>query len=127
MMFDVEGFFRAVLEQDEVALRSFFKPDAAVRWHCSNECFTVDEYIRANCEYPGRWLGELERQERVGELIIAAARVWPTDCSASFHVCSFIRLDGGQIAELDEYWADDGPAPDWRREMKLGKAIRLEE
>lgn len=126
-MFDVCAFFRAVVEQDENKLRACFLPGAVVRWHCSNESFSVDEYIRANCDYPGAWEGKLERVERAGELIITAARIWPSDRSASFHVCSFIRLEDGKIAELDEYWADDGPAPDWRREMKLGKAIRLEE
>lgn len=123
MIFDVHAFFSAVIRQDENALREFFIPGAAVRWHCSNELFTVEEYIRANCDYPGDWHGELERVENMDALVVTAARVWPKDASASFHVCSFIRLEGGRIAGLDEYWADDGPAPDWRREMNIGKPI----
>lgn len=121
---NIQDFFSAVLHQDAAALRTFFRPDADVRWHCSNECFTVEEYIRANCEYPGDWDGEVERIEQAGATVVAAARVWPRDKSAFFHVVSFITLRDGLIAEMDEYWADDGPAPEWRREMGIGKRIR---
>ena len=41
----------------------------------------------------------------------------------SFHVVSFIRLENGLIKELTEYWSDDGEAPEWRKEMKIGKPI----
>ena len=48
---DVCSFIKAVLAQDENTIRSFFHKDAYVNWHCSNEHFTVDEFIIANCEY----------------------------------------------------------------------------
>ena len=121
---DIQKFFTAVLTQNPEALHSFFRPDAAVRWHCTNERFTAEEYIRANCEYPGDWEGELERVESFGDSIITAARVWPRDRSASFHAVSFIKLRGGLIVELDEYWADDVPAPEWRQAMGIGERIR---
>ena len=47
---DVCSFIKAVLAQDENTIRSFFHKDAYVNWHCSNEHFTVDEFIIANCE-----------------------------------------------------------------------------
>ena len=56
---DIHAFWKAVLEQDAVALPAFFTEDAVIRWHCSGEQFTVAEYVRANCEYPGRWAGEM--------------------------------------------------------------------
>jgi len=28
------------------------------------------------------------------------------------------------IAEMDEYWGDDGDAPEWRRQMGIGKRIK---
>ncbi len=121
---NIQNFFSAVLRQDAADLRAYFEPNAQVRWHCSNECFTVEEYIRANCEYPGDWDGELERIEQAGDTIIAAARVWPRDKTAFFHVVSFIRLRDGLISEMDEYWSDDGPAPGWRQEMGIGERIR---
>lgn len=62
--------------------------------------------------------------ERTGDLIITAVRVFPKDKAASFHVVSFIRVEDEQIRSMDEYWADDGDAPQWRRELKIGTAIR---
>lgn len=120
---DLELFFQAVLRQDAALLRSFFHEDAVIHWHCTNECFTVEEYIRANCEYPGQWDGIIERMEERDSLWIMACRVYPTDKSVSFHVVSFIRLAGEKIAALDEYWADDGLPPMWRRQMSIGKPI----
>lgn len=121
---DVHAFFHAVLVQDAQALRAFFHADARVEWPCSNERFTLEEYIRANCEYPGDWDGAVERVSRTDDEIIMACRVTPKDRSASFHVVSFLRMREGKIAHMTEYWADDGPAPAWRQEMRIGSPIR---
>lgn len=121
---DINRFWRDVLAQDRDAIREYFASDAWVNWHCTNERFTVEEYIQANCDYPGDWDGEIERMERTGDLIVTAVRVFPKDKSASFHVVSFIRVEDEQIRSMDEYWADDGDAPQWRRELKIGKPIR---
>lgn len=121
---DWNAFWRDVLSQNRASLPSYFCPDAVVRWHCTNECFTVEEYIRANCDYPGDWDGDLERVEALGATTVLAGRVYPTDRSTSFHVVSLIRQRDGRICEMDEYWADDGDAPEWRRKMKIGKPIR---
>ena len=121
---DIGAFWEAVLSQDRKALAEYFCRDAVIRWHCSNERFTVEEYIRANCGYPGEWTGEIERVEEAENTVITAVHVFPKDGSASFHVTSFLRLKGGRIQELDEYWADDGEAPDWRRKMNIGTKIR---
>lgn len=123
-MFDADGFFRAVIVQDADALRAFFQPDAWVEWPCTNEHFTVEEYIRANCEYPGDWGGEIERLAPAPDGFIMAARVYLKDRNASFHAASFVTLREGKIASMAEYWADDGQPPDWRREMKIGKPIK---
>lgn len=123
-MMDVQVFWDAVLRQDAIEMAKHLHPDAVIRWHASNEMFTVAEYIRANCEYPGDWTGEIERVECMGDVVVTAVRVWPRDCSASFHVVSFMQLREGRIAVLDEYWCDDGPAPAWRQKMHIGKPIR---
>ena len=104
--------------------REYFQADAYVNWHCSNEHFTVEEFIRANCDYPGDWDGEVEKIVTTGDMIITATQVYPKDCSASFHVTSFIKLKDGKIAAMDEYWADDGEAPKWRQDMKIGRKIK---
>jgi hypothetical protein len=121
---DIRLFWKDVLSQNQQSLRGYFHEDAVIRWHCSNELFTVPEYIRANCEYPGQWAGEIERVEESAGLIITAVRVFPADNSSSFHVVSFCKIKNGLIAEMDEYWADDGVAPEWRRRMNIGKPLR---
>ena len=119
---DVTGFWRAVLDQDAAAIRRYFAPDAQVRWPCTGERFTVEEFLRANCEYPGDWDGAVERTERLGDLWITVTRVWSQDRTLRFHVTSFLRTTGGRITELEEFWAEDGAAPQWRRDMGIGTA-----
>ena len=55
---DAEKFWQAVVRQDARQLKEYFAADAQIRWHNTNELFTADEFIRANCAYPGRWGGE---------------------------------------------------------------------
>ena len=85
---------------------------------------TVDEYIIANCEYPGEWDGIVERVEIVNDLIITVVRIYPKDKSASFHVTSFIQTENDKITAMDEYYADDGIAPQWRLDKNIGTAIK---
>ena len=121
---NIQKFWSDVLAQRADAIREFFHVDAHVNWHCTNEHFTVDEFIRANCEYPGDWDGEVEKIVVTDDIVITATRVYPNDCSASFHVTSFINLKDDKIAAMDEYWSDDGEAPKWRQDMKIGRKIK---
>ena len=121
---DIKQFWNAVLAQDKDSIRMFFCDDAHVNWHCTNEHFTVEEFIMANCEYPGEWDGEVERIENAGDIVITATHVYPKDKSMSFHVISFIRIKQGKIISVDEYWADDGDAPRWRQELRVGRPIK---
>lgn len=125
-MFEFEAFFKAVLEQNAQELRTFFRPDAGVDWPCTNERFTLEEYIRANCEYPGQWDGEIEDMMCTGERIVAAVRVFPRERIASYHAVSFLRLQEDRIASMVEYWSDDSAPPQWRQKMKIGRPIRRE-
>ena len=120
---DIRKFWKDVLEQNEEKLFDYFHKDAVIRWHCSNELFTVSEYIRANCEYPGKWTGEIERIEETDDKIITAVKVFPADKSSFFHVVSFFRIENELIEEMDEYWADDSEVPEWRRKLELGRKI----
>ena len=105
-------------------MATYFSPDALIRWHNTNELFTVAEFIRANCEYPGAWNGEIEQICHTGTHIITAVHVFTRDKSMHFHVTSFMQIENGQITTLDEYWGDDGPAPAWRQTMKIGRKIK---
>lgn len=120
---EIQQFWQDVLRQDEEAIRTYFHKDASIKWHCTNEVFNVDEFIKANCEYPGDWDGKVERIEKINDLLITITHIYPKDHASSFHVTSFIQLKDNLIQSLDEYWADDGEAPAWRKEMKIGASI----
>ena len=121
---NIYGFWRDVLEQKADAIRGYFDKNAYVNWHCTNEHFTTEEFILANCEYPGNWDGEVERVEEVKDGLITVTHVYSQDRTLSFHVTSFIKILNGKIAAVDEYWADDGTAPKWRLEKHIGTAIK---
>lgn len=121
---DILQYWRVVLKQDREGIRAFFHDNAYVNWHCTNEHFTVDEFIQANCEYPGDWNGEIERVDNLNNLMITVTHVFPIDKSMSFHVVSFISIVDDKIISIDEYWSDDGDAPSWRQEMNIGVAIK---
>lgn len=121
---NIQDFWDAVLRQDAERVRAYFWDNAYVNWHCTNERFTVEEYIRANCEYPGDWDGVIERTETIGDLTVTAVNVYAKDRSISFHVVSFLKIEEDRIRFLDEYWGDDGAPPRWRQEMNIGVPIR---
>lgn len=120
---DIKKYWQAVLCQNPGAMEEFFEKEACVNWHNTNEHFSADEFIRVNCEYPGQWDGELVRIEQIGDLIITVAHVWEKEKKVSFHVTSFIRTENDKIKTVDEYWGDDGAAPEWRREKRIGGPI----
>lgn len=121
---DIEKYWKCCQEQDADRLKCFFSPHAYINWHNTNEHFTVDEFIVANCEYPGKWGATIERTEHWGDLIICVACVRSLDTSSSFHVTSFIKTENGLIASIDEYWGNDGMVPQWRLDKKIGRTIR---
>lgn len=117
-------FWQDVANQNANNLQNYFLSNATIKWHNTNEQFSVEEYIRANCEYPGDWCGEVERIELVGNLGITATRVWLSDNSASFHATSFFEFIDDKVISLNEYWGDDGVAPQWRLDKEIGKPIK---
>lgn len=121
---DIYDFWKSILIQDEKKIRKYFHENAYINWHCTNEQFNVDEFIIANCEYPGDWDGKVERVEVLGDLIITVTNVYPTDRTSSYHVTSFLKIQDDKIISMDEYWADDGSAPQWRLEKHIGKTIQ---
>lgn len=121
---NIEAFWEAVIEQKADVLRTFFHKDAYINWHCSNEHFSVEEYIQANCEYPGEWYGMIERTESVGDLTILVGNILSKDKSLSLHVVSFIRTRDNKIISMDEYYGDDELPPQWRIEENIGIPIK---
>ena len=120
---DIRAYWDAVLRQDAAAMEACLHPDAVIRWPNTNEQFTAQEFIRANCAYPNDWQGEVEMIEQNGDLTITVTHVHAADLPLSFHAISFITLRGDKIAAVSEYWSDDGEAPRWRRDMRIGRPI----
>ena len=73
------ALWAAIARQDADAMREYFTPGAVICWHNTDEQFTLEEYLRANCEYPGAWRGRLERAEELQNGAVSAARVWAAD------------------------------------------------
>lgn len=115
---DLKAYWAAVTSQDAAALARCFHPKAKVRWPNTGEEFTAAAFIRINCAYPGAWAGELLRVEEAGDTTITLARIQAQDGSQSLHVTSFFTWQEGLILELEEYFSDDGPVPQWRQDMK---------
>ncbi len=57
----LKEFWKAIVGQNPNVIRKYFKENAIIRWHNTNEEFTLEEFIRPNCEYPGKWDCEVER------------------------------------------------------------------
>lgn len=121
--FKIEKYWQDTLNQDEIAIREYFSHEAIIYWHNTNEKFTVEDYILANCKYPGNWSGVIERIEKLEDLIITVVKVCAKDKSEFHHVVSFIKLENGKIISLDEYWGEDIESPIWRKEMRIGNKI----
>lgn len=121
---DIYKFWKDVLEQNADAIRDYFDKSAYINWHCTNEHFNVDEFIIANCEYPGNWNGEVERVEKINDMFVTVTHVYSQNRELSFHVTSFIKVNDNKIVAVDEYWADDGIAPKWRLDKHIGKVIK---
>jgi len=117
----VESFAQAVAKQNANALREFFAPDATICWHDSNEQFSVEEYIHANCEYPGEWSGEVQRVEKMNDGIVIVTKI--SSAESSHFVTAFAKLTAGKITRLDEYYSEYNEAPQWRKDMKISKPI----
>ena len=123
----LDRYWQAVLAQDAAAMRRFLAPQAVVRWHNTDEQFTAEEFIRANCTYPGDWDGTVQRTAPIPGGYVTVVHVFNRERTLSFHVTSFFRLNQGHITALDEYWGDDGTPPIWRQKLHLGTSIDKEE
>jgi len=95
---------------------------AIVRWCNTREIFkSRDNFILANKKYPGRWRIMVEKVLALEEMVISVARVEAEDHSFSLYVTSFFAFRDGRIAEIEEYWGDNGEPPEWRMKEKLAE------
>lgn len=121
--FPVEKYWQAIADQNSNVLKQFFDSNATIFWHNTNEKFTADEFIMANCKYPGNWQGIIKKIHYSNDTIICVVNIQNIEKTLSFHVTSFMKILNKKIIQLDEYWGEDGQAPNWRKEMNIGKPI----
>lgn len=122
--FDPKAYWDAVVKQKEHEIKTYFHEEAVVCWHNTNEKFNVEEFIRANCEYPGTWNCKFDRIEKLDSQYITVVHVFAIGGAPSFHAISFIRVLDEKIESIDEYWSEDGEIPGWRIEKKIGSKIK---
>ena len=71
------------------------------------------DYIDFNKAYPGRWHADVEKALEAGEETVSVTRVYD-DNGASFYCISFFRFEGERIAQITQYWSENGEPPQWR-------------
>lgn len=120
---NLSNFWKVVLAQDEEKIAIYFKENASIYWYNTNEKFTVNEFIQANCRYPGEWEGSIERFVEKENLVITVVKVKQKNADCTFHVTSFFEFKGSKIERVDEYWGVDGSAPKWRLDLEIGSKI----
>ena len=113
-------YWKCVADQDPM-MEKCFAPEAVIRWHTTDEEFTVAEFVRAHCERPGRRKMVIERMNRIGEHLVTVVHFWME--GNSYYVTSFFQMHRGRIVMLEEYWGQNVPAPEWRREAGIGTII----
>ena len=112
----IRALWQAIAEQDEERLLQFFTPDAVILWPNTNEAFDLNGYLRANCDYPGQWSGQVEKIALDGGWSVA--KVW-SPAGDAFRSVTFYQWRNGKIERMVEYWGDVGPAPEWRKGLSL--------
>lgn len=126
VVMDIVRFWRAVAAQKAEEITAFFNENAIVKWHNTNEQFTAEEFVKVNCIYPGEWDVEFEKVVEIDGMIITAVRVFDEGKGLSCHATSFFQIVDDLIICVDEYWGDDGEAPEWRLKSGLkGSGISL--
>lgn len=114
-------YWKYIADQDGQLLEKCFCADAQIRLQCTDEEFTVSDFVRVHCERPGKRKVKIERMHRVGETLVTVVRLWME--GTSYYITSFFQMAGGRVSVLDEYWGENIPAPTWRTEAQIGSPI----
>ncbi len=120
---DISAFITTVVQKDREGMKKFLDKDLQVRWHNTNEKFTLEEYLEVNCSYPGNWLGEVKSLIPTNKGCVVVAKISSEDKKSQFHQVSIIEIKDDKIIALDEYYSEDGPAPQWRLDKNIGNKI----
>ncbi len=120
---DIQAFLVAMVAQNESEMRKFLDDELVVRWHNTNEQFNLEEYLKVNCTYPGKWVGDVKTILPVSEGYVVVIQISSEDRSIQMHQISIVKIRDEKIISLDEYYSEDGMAPKWRVDMNIGSTI----
>ena len=124
-MFDPKKFLQDIVSKkaDEI-IRGYFASDAIICWHDSNEQLTLEEFIKANREYPSVWTCFIERIEKLQKGFAMVAQLDHPEDGFFMKYVSFIELnDTGLVQRLDEWFVAIEEIPQWRKDMNIGRPI----
>ncbi len=120
----IYSFWEAVATQNEKQLRTYFDPKATIYWQDSNEQFSVEHFIIANCKYPGVWQAQINKLIKIQEnQYMTVTYVEETNEHFSSYAISFFEFKDEKICRLEEYWTENSDPPEWRKKLKIGKPI----
>jgi hypothetical protein len=112
----VGRFFQAIQAGDYPVLLEVLTPDAITRWPQSGELMTgAMSCVRVYQNYPG---GPPTYQV---QRISGGGEVWVAELVADYgadhwYTVSILEFEGPRIARMTDYYGQDFPAPDWRKE-----------
>lgn len=113
----VKSFWTDIHDKNWDVLARYFAPKAAIEWPNTNECFTTEEFIMANREYPGDWEISIVRIEHMDSTIVTVTHVQERESNISYYATSFFEFENSLIVRLTEYWSENGDAPEWRKHL----------
>jgi len=112
----VQAFVNAFDSQDWIKAKTCLSPRFEAVWPQTRERFSRDGFIAMNAAYPGRWHLRLQRYEETPQGAVSVIHVTHEDEKIGHCATTFYRFDGDLIASIEEYWATEEPAPEWRRQ-----------
>lgn len=119
----ITSFWNAVASQNAEKLGAFFNEGALIRWYNTNEEFSIQDFITATCKYPDQWVCTVKSMIECENQIITVTNVLNLTKNISLYATSFFTLKHSKISLLEEYWGDNGEAPQWRLDLGIGSKI----
>ncbi len=118
----VRSFWDAFGRGDYAEAGQYAAADLEVAWPNTGEMLRGrDAFVTVNTHYPGQWRAALETLRWCGSDIVTVSRI--VSEQQSLRVISWFTFQGDKIKGMVEYFADDGPPPQWRIDMDIADPL----
>lgn len=97
-------------------LSTLFNDTAIIEWPNTKECFHVDEFIKINQYYPGKWKETILNLHQFDDKIISETLIH--NPNISFIAISIFTIKDSKIIYLKEYYSENGEMPLWRKQKE---------